>query len=195
MPIDVRPLTGVEIAARMPDLARLRIAVFREYPYCYDGDADHERRYLADFSNAPDSALVAAFDGREIVGAATASPMWAQAAEVREPFADRGIETATLFYFGESVLLPEYRGQGVGHRFFDLREEHARRCGADRAAFCAVVRKGRRRRPPDDYRSQDEFWGKRGYRPLKGLVTTFEWKEIGDEQPTDHTMQFWIGEL
>ena len=195
MPIDVRPLTGVEIAARMPDLARLRIAVFREYPYCYEGDADHERRYLSDFSNAPDSALVAAFDGREIVGAATASPMWAQAAEVREPFADRGIETATLFYFGESVLLPEYRGQGVGHRFFDLREEHARRCGADRAAFCAVVRKGRRRRRPDDYRAQDEFWGKRGYRPLKGLVTTFEWKEIGEKQPTDHTMQFWIGEL
>ncbi|WP_319023295.1 hypothetical protein [Pseudoblastomonas flavescens] len=57
------------------------------------------------------------------------------------------------------------------------------------------MRKGHRRRRPDDYRAQEEFWGERGYRPLKGLVTTFEWKEIGDEQPTDHTMQFWIGEL
>lgn len=195
MSIEIRPLTGVETTARLPDLARLRIAVFREYPYCYDGDGKFERDYLRNFASAPDSAMIAAFDGNDIVGAATASPMWAQNEAVREPFADRGIETANLFYFGESVLLPDYRGQGIGKAFFDLREEHSRRCGAEAASFCTIVRKGRKRRVPDDYRALDGFWMARGYRPLKGLVTSFRWLETGDDTPSDHTMQFWIGEL
>ena len=48
-------------------------------------------------------------------------------------FVARGIEVARLFYFGESVLLPEYRGQGVGHAFFDHREAQARGVGATAA--------------------------------------------------------------
>jgi GNAT superfamily N-acetyltransferase len=66
--------------------------------------------------------------------------MMHQKAAFREPFAARGIDVTRLFYFGESVLLPEYRGHGIGHAFFDAREAAARRAGASAACFAAVVR-------------------------------------------------------
>ena len=119
MSLTVRPLTGAEVQAAMADLAGLRMAVFAEWPYLYDGDPAYEEHYLREFLEAEDGVLVAACDGPRIVGAATASPMAAQKAECREPFERRGLDTGRLFYFGESVLLPAYRGRGIGHAFFD----------------------------------------------------------------------------
>jgi hypothetical protein len=38
--LDVKSLTGSNIYAVLPDLARLRIIVFRDWPYLYDGTLD-----------------------------------------------------------------------------------------------------------------------------------------------------------
>ncbi|MBI1777190.1 MAG: hypothetical protein HYR63_17775 [Proteobacteria bacterium] len=37
--ITVERVTGTELERRIADLARLRIEVFREWPYLYDGDS------------------------------------------------------------------------------------------------------------------------------------------------------------
>ena len=192
MTIDVRPLTGAEIEAALGDLAQLRIAVFAAYPYLYDGDAAYEAEYLKEFVEAPDAVLVAAFDGQRIVGAATASPMWAQKAEFRAPFEQRGIETDRLFYFGESVLLPEYRGHGIGHAFFDHREAQARKCGATAATFAAVIRPADHPARPEGYTPLDAFWTRRGYAPVPGFVTELAWKEHGEAEESPKPMQYWM---
>lgn len=185
----MRALSGPEIAAHLGDLARLRIAVFAEYPYLYDGDEAYEAGYLKEFAAAPDAVLVAAFDGDQVVGAATASPMRAQKGEFREPFEARGIATDTLFYFGESVLLPEYRGRGLGHAFFDAREAAARAGGANAACFAAVIREEDER--PADYRPLDGFWRKRGYEKLD-LVTELAWKQHGGAEERVNRLQYWM---
>lgn len=195
MAIAVRTLTGAEIAAALDDLAGLRIEVFRAFPYLYDGDLGYERDYIAEFAAAPDAALVAAFDGHRIVGAATASPMRAQKAEFQRPFVERGIDIDRLFYFGESVLLPDYRGKGIGNAFFDQREAAGRAVGAKQASFCAVIRPGSHPARPADYLPLDAFWNKRGYAPVPGFVTDFDWKEIGGAEEVSHQMQYWIGQL
>ena len=41
--IATRILTGDAVAGALDDLARLRIAVFRDWPYLYDGDVAYER--------------------------------------------------------------------------------------------------------------------------------------------------------
>ncbi len=192
MTIAVRPLTGAEIEAALGDLAQLRIAVFAAYPYLYDGDAAYEAEYLKEFVEAPDAVLVAAFDGQRIVGAATASPMWAQKAEFRAPFEQRGIETDRLFYFGESVLLPEYRGHGIGHAFFDHREAQARKCGATAATFAAVIRPADHPVRPQGYSPLDAFWTRRGYAPVPGFVTELAWKEHGEAEESPKPMQYWM---
>ncbi|MBF9150644.1 GNAT family N-acetyltransferase [Novosphingobium jiangmenense] len=192
MGIEVRPLTGSEIAAALDDLAALRIAVFAAYPYLYDGDAAYEAEYLAEYAAAPDAVLVAAFDGARIVGAATAAPMMHQKAEFRRPFEARGIDTARLFYFGESVLLPDYRGAGIGHAFFDQREAQAKACGANAACFAAVVRADDHPARPEGYTPLDAFWTKRGYAVVPGLTTKLAWKEHGDEAEKVNVMQYWM---
>ena len=192
MAIDVRTLTGREVADRLPDLAALRIAVFAAFPYLYDGDEAYEAEYVREFAAEPGSVLVAALDDGRVVGAATASPMWAQMAGFRAPFEDAGLDTRKLFYFGESVLLPEYRGQGIGHAFFDHREAAARAAGADAACFAAVIRPDDHPARPAGYRPLDAFWRKRGYEKAPGLVTELAWKEHGEAGESPKPMQYWV---
>ncbi|HKT84709.1 MAG TPA: GNAT family N-acetyltransferase [Novosphingobium sp.] len=191
MNLTVRPLVGADLRAAMTDLARLRISVFSAWPYLYDGELDYETQYLREFLDAPDSLIVAAYDGDRIVGAATASPMQAQKKEFRAPFEQCGIDTRLLFYFGESVLLPEYRGRGTGHAFFDAREAHAAACGAAATTFAAVVRDDDHPAKPRGYVPLDGFWARRGYAPVPGMTTTLAWKELGDDDESPKPLQFW----
>lgn len=173
------------------DLARLRITVFREWPYLYDGSLDYEQRYLRDFLDDPDAALIIARDGEEIVGAATASAMAGQDEAVRLPFDQHGMDLSTLFYFGESVLLADYRGHGLGHAFFDAREAAALEAGAKAACFCGVVRPADHPLRPAGARDHAEFWTKRGYAPIEGLTASYNWKDVDQNSETQHIMQFW----
>ncbi|HWU02758.1 MAG TPA: GNAT family N-acetyltransferase [Novosphingobium sp.] len=193
--ITIRPLSGADIAGAIADLAALRIAVFAAWPYLYDGDTAYEAQYLREFAAEPGSVLIAACDGERIVGAATCSPMSGQKAEFRAPFEERGIDTASLFYFGESVLLPEYRGRGIGHAFFDHREAAARAAGATAATFAAVIRPADHPARPEGYRPLDAFWRARGYAPVEGLVTQLAWQEHGEAGESAKPMQYWLRTL
>lgn len=191
----VRPLARNEIASRLDDLARLRITVFRAFPYLYDGDMDYERRYLATYLEADGAFVAGAFDGDELVGAATAAPLGEHKAEFAEPFAARGLDPDDFFYFGESVLLADYRGQGVGIGFFELREGAARRQGFTKCLFSAVVRPANHPLRPAGYVPLDGFWRNRGYERLDGLSTAYGWKDIGETAETEKPMEYWVKAL
>jgi GNAT superfamily N-acetyltransferase len=196
MTIPVAPLTGTAFADALPDLARLRMTVFRDWPYLYDGTLEYEQGYLRKFSESPGAVIVAASDGPRIVGAATASPMVGHADAFAEPFRARGYDVSRIFYFGESVLLREYRGRGIGHAFFDRREAHARSLGGyTHTTFCAVVRPPDHSLKPPDYVPLDAFWQRRGYTRMEGLVGSYAWRDIGDEDETAKPMQFWMKAL
>lgn len=192
MDVAIRALEGPEVRAMAGQLAQLRMEVFAAWPYLYDGDAAYEEAYLREFIEAKGSVLIAALAGDRLVGAATASPMHAQKAEFRAPFEARGIGTQELFYFGESVLLADYRGQGIGHAFFDAREAAAREHGAHAATFAAVVRPEDHPDRPADYRPLDPFWRARGYAPVEGLVTELAWKDHREAQESAKPMQYWL---
>ncbi|MEZ5774613.1 MAG: GNAT family N-acetyltransferase [Hyphomicrobiaceae bacterium] len=196
MAITVEPISGEALAGVLPALARLRIEVFRAYPYLYDGSLGYEEQYLAKFAASEGSVVVVARDGEEVVGASTGAPMEGHADAFARPFAERGFDTRRIFYFGESVLKASHRGHGIGHAFFDHREAHARRLGGfDMATFCAVVRPADHPLKPADYRPLDAFWRKRGYEPVEGLVAAFSWKDIDQPAETEKPMQFWMRRL
>jgi len=191
--IKVRVLSRDEIADRIDDLARLRIAVFREWPYLYDGDLDYERDYLRTYTASAASVLVVAEDGARVVGASTGVPLADEGEDFRAPYAKAGLDPARIYYFGESVLLPEYRGRGIGHRFFDAREAHVAALGGyDFTSFCAVIRREDDPRCPEAYRPLDAFWAKRGYRRRSDIVTTIAWKEIGEATATEKPLVAWL---
>lgn len=192
----VEPLSGDSLAKSLPAVAQLRIEVFRAYPYLYDGTLVYEENYIAKFATALGAVIVAALDGDRIVGIATGSPLAGHANEFGEPFQAAGLDIGAIFYCGESVLLPAYRGQGIGHRFFDAREAHARSLGGfTHSAFCSVVRPSHHPLRPPDYQPLDRFWEKRGYRPVGGLVARFAWKDIDRQMSDEKPMQFWMRSL
>jgi len=193
--LSVECCVGPALVPYLDAVARLRIAVFREWPYLYDGDLDYERRYLATYSRAAASLCVLVRAGAEIVGASTAVPMADETDEFKQPFIACGHDPARIFYFGESVLLPAYRGRGLGRRFFAAREARAHQLGLDYAAFCAVERAPDDPRRPADARSLEAFWQRQGYTKHPELNTTYVWKEIDEAQPSPKPMTFWLKRL
>lgn len=195
MTLEIRLLTGDDLERYLPDLARLRITVFAEWPYLYDGDFDYEHRYLSSYRDNQGAVLAGAFDGHRLVGAATGTPMEDHHDDFAKAFEPTGIALTDIFYCAESVLLPEYRGQGAGHAFFDFREAKARQLGRKYSAFCGVVRPIDHPDRPADYAPLDPFWRKRGYRPLDGVIARFRWKDHRDTDQTEKQLQFWIKDL
>jgi GNAT superfamily N-acetyltransferase len=191
-----RTVTGVEVSPHIPALARLRIAVFRDWPYLYDGSQGYEERYLRIYAESARAAVVLALDGAEVVGASTCLPLSDETENVRAPFRAAGIGVDRVFYFGESVLLRAYRGAGAGVRFFAEREAHARRVSAcDFAAVCAVERPTDHPARPADAEPLDAFWRKRGFTPGPGLTCEMRWKEVGATEETPHRLAFWLKSL
>ena len=190
--IRVETRTGEALRPLLPALGRLRIAVFREWPYLYDGSATYESDYGHSYADSPRAAAVFALAGDEPVGAATCLPLQDESEAVKAPFLAQGIDPSRVFYFGESVLLPQMRGRGIGVRFFEAREAHARAVSdAEFACFCSVERSPDDPRRAPGYTPLDAFWRKRGYRPMPGFACVMHWREIGQAGETPHRLNFW----
>jgi len=191
-PLHIETLTADRVAPLLPALARLRMAVFRDWPYLYDGDGAEESAYLTPFTRSARAGLVVAFDGAAPVGCATCLPLEDADAAIAAPFRARGWDVADHFYFGESVLLPAYRGRGAGVAFFAAREAHALRvsaCGF--ATFCAVRRADDHPSKPAGATTLHDFWRHRGYAPVPGLACIMRWKLVDTGGEVDHTLDFW----
>lgn len=182
-------------AASLEAVARLRIAVFRDWPYLYDGDPGYETRYLATYTRSPRSVFVLARAGDAIVGASTGLPLADEEPAFRAPFEAQGPAVDDVFYCGESVLLPAWRGRGIGHAFFDAREAHARALGLRWTAFAAVDRDPSDARRPEAHRGHHAFWSARGYVRQPGLTMRLAWKEHGEAVETEKPLTFWLRPL
>lgn len=199
--IQIRRCTGAqEIRRYLDDVAALRIEVFRDWPYLYDGDDAYEREYLEAYAASDDSVFVLAFDGDTVIGASTGLPLADDAVEFRAPFEARGLDVGKVFYLGESVLLPAYRGCGIGHAFFDHREAHARSLSRfDITTFCAIDRDADDPRRPAEYRGNETFWAKRGYSRQAEMTMRLRWNEIGEGKTkhggVEHALTFWTRPL
>lgn len=188
--------TGSGIRSVIDGLAELRIAVFREFPYLYAGSTDYETTYLNTYADSERAMLFAVYDGDQMVGGTTCLPLRDETAEVQVPFIREGYDLDTVFYFGESLLLPAYRGHGLGHRFFDEREAYVRSFGTYlTTTFCAVQRPASHPLRSADYRPLNAFWQQRGYQPDPALQTTFSWPDLGETSDSAKVMQFWRREL
>lgn len=193
MSVTLLTVSGEDILPSLPALADLRIRVFREFPYLYDGSAEYEREYLQAYARSPRSLFVLALDGQQVVGASTGIPLADGTDEFRAPFVAQGVDVRTIFYFGESVLLPAWRGQGLGVRFFAERERYAQALGGFRhTAFCAVDRPADHPLRPQDYRPLDAFWARRGYRRQPEIRCVYRWKDVGQDEVSDHVMTYWM---
>ncbi len=193
--VRVERKSGAALIPYIPELARLRIEVFRDFPYLYDGTMAYEEKYLQTYIDHADSVIVLAFDTDDdkIVGASTAIPMRDETPELQQPFLEHGYDINEVFYCSESVLDKACRGLGLGVRFFEEREAHAAELGGFKhITFCCVERPIDHPRRPKDYVPLDKFWNKRGYFKHPELATTYTWKDLDDTEETAKPMTFWL---
>lgn len=192
MAVEIVKLRGPEAEAEFEAIARLRIEVFREYPYLYEGSLEYERHYLARYFRCPESVVFLVRSDGQIIGASTSLPLRYEDAAFQAPFHAAQIPVDQVFYFGESVLKKEKRGQGIGQRLMQARIDAGESAPGIRwLAFCAVVRAAEHPMRPPGYRGLDDFWKRNGFVPRPDLVTLFPWKDVGDTDETQHRMQFW----
>ena len=194
MSIEIRRAAGADVAEYLEDAARLRISVFREFPYLYEGDEESEREYLGHYTECPGSVFVLAICDGRIAGVSTGLPLAEADPVFQKPFIDAALRPADWFYFGESVLDRAWRGKGIGHRFFDEREAHARGLGFTKTCFCSVKREPGHPLCPEGYRPNDLFWTKRGYVKQPELRANLAWKQIDATEEVENELVFWTRE-
>lgn len=192
MNVTLKSLTGAEASAYLDDLARLRIQVFRDWPYLYEGNAAFERQYLTAYTRAASVLLVLALDAERVVGASSAMRMSDEDASIRAPVEAAGLDPQSICYFGESVLDPAYRGLGLGKRFFETRLAHARQLDTKQSCFAAVIRDPADPRRPQNAQDLTPLWQRYGFAPRPGLTLRLGWPEVGNPAEVTHTLQFWF---
>jgi GNAT superfamily N-acetyltransferase len=193
--LEYETLSKDTIVPHLDALAQLRLGVYLDYPYLYRGTVENERSYLSKVSASEKGITVVAKVGDLIVGVATGMPFVDQPDAYKDVFIKRGEAIDDLFYFGEALVLPRYRGQGSGQKFVEFQEEWARSLGLKRATFCSVVRPSNHPLRPRNYNPGEPFWTRRGYSLLPDYVAQVPWKEVGEDAESLKTMQFWIGDL
>lgn len=185
-----------ELAPYQEDLGRLRIRVFAEWPYLYRGDLDYEKSYLETYIRSQNSFCFLVWDDQQLIGATTAILLSDEMAEIQKPLVEAGYHPREVVYFGESLLWPEYRGQGLGKQFMEERLAFAASFPeVNYAAFCAVERPMDHKLRPVDYRPLNTFWESFGFQVQKNLRAELEWLDYDQVVPTKKTLQFWTKSL
>lgn len=188
-------LNGSAIEPFLETLTTLRLEIFQEYPYLYQGTRSAELSYLRSYCASPEAVVMVQQCDGQLAGAVTAIPLQDEPPELTAPFADTAYALESLYYIGELLFYPPYRNQGFGTQLLTAVEQHARNCGGYRCLTCATVQ-----RPadhpyrPDEYVPIERFLARSGFVPLAGVTTTFAWCEL-DGINREHVMQFWLKEL
>lgn len=188
-------LCGAAAAASGDVLADLRLEIFREYPYLYDGCRENELVYVRHYSEVPDACLLTATVDGVVVGAASGMPLAHEDDELRLASAGAGLDVASLYYVGELLLLPAYRGEQLGSQLFARLERQVHTLQRYRGIVCAtVVRPEDHPLRPVDYLPIERFLARHAFRVLPGVTASFAWQEL-DGVRRDHPMQLWLKEL
>lgn len=188
-------LTGPAIADALDDLALLRLDIFPEYPYLYQGRKDDELTYLNTYAEVPDGCVILARDGFTVIGAATGMPLIHEDAQVVDAFSGTALPLNEVYYVGELLFCTAYRNGGLGRKLLDRLESHIRSLGRYHTLTCATVE-----RPDDhplrprDYIPISRFLARTGFVRLPGVTSHFIWRET-DGVKRSHPMQFWNKEL
>lgn len=184
--------------SQLPQMAQLRIDIFREYPYLYDGDFAYESKYLGRYLRCPQSfiGLILAEDGTTLLGMTTAMPLALEDPAFQEPFKARHVPLEQVCYFGELILRPEVRGLGLGNHLMEWNLQFARTNPQfTMAALACVDRSDMPNVVPIRHRAMDAFWHKFGFTEFKDVTCRYAWKDLGASAETEKTMIFWLSPI
>ncbi|MDX8430405.1 MAG: GNAT family N-acetyltransferase [Candidatus Algichlamydia australiensis] len=189
--IEIISLQGKEILPYLRELARLRMVVFKEWPYLYDGSYDGEEKYLQIYAETQNALFILAIEGGTVIGAVTGIPVSESMEEVQEVFLKKNLPMNKVYYLGEIMLLKEFRNKGTGKKMYLAFEKFLKELKKfEKVVLCEIFRDKSDKRMPTEYKSLTTFWESLGYKRLPNLEASFSYKEMGLSKESSHAMHF-----
>lgn len=197
VPFEFKNVYGEEIETYFNDISRIRVTVFREWPYIYEGSVDYERQYLQNYFDNERSLCILCFHENQVIGISTLMPLEGEHEDLKKPLREAGYDITKIFYYSESCLLKAFRGRGTYAEFFKRREEHVKYFSTDyeSVCFCSVVRPDQHPLKPQDYRPLYESWRKYGFEKVENLQMSFLWQDLDQTTETRKFLDVWMKSL
>lgn len=189
--LTMRALSGPEARQYINEIATIRITLFKEYPYLYNGTLEYEKEYLETYFSCARAAILLIFDGDSVVGFSNSIPLADESDEIKAPFIEHGCNLSDYLYVGEVMLYPPYRGQGLLRQFFQFHETRAHQEGFSFITFMTVERPDNHPHKPHDYRPLDPIWNYFGYHKRDGFVIRLVWSQIDAQEEACNQLIVW----
>jgi ribosomal protein S18 acetylase RimI-like enzyme len=182
---------GEEVLPCLDEVAALRIEIFREWPYLYEGDIKTEKNYLKVYVDTKDSVLVLAKDHEKIVGVVMGLPVADSMKQIQKEYQRQNVSMDGIFYLADAIIFAPYRGQGIGTRMLQTFENSVLEMQKyGQISCCEIVRDQNHPLKPKEYQSLDAFWDHLGFLVSPGWQTSFDYLDIGNTEETPHPMRF-----
>lgn len=189
-------ITGPEFENYIETVATLRLTIFKEYPYLYDGTIQTEKNYLKNYARSKNSLTILVKDGEKIVGAITGMPLVEMEETFVTPFYKNQLPIHPFYYLGEVLLFKEYRGQGIEKRLYNTFEEWLKNKNEwSKIAVAELKRDKNDPRRPKDYVDMHDFWESLGFKEHPEVILEMPYKEIGSKEVIPHSLIFLFKQL
>ncbi len=186
---------GSETAKVADSLYYLAVTVFREFPYLFEPNPETKENHMERYAKMKNSFALLIYDGGKLAGASTASLLKEEVDMVRVPYENAGFDPDKTFYFGESMLLPEYRGMGNYKKIMSERINEAVESGANKASFISVVRPDNHPLKPKDYMHLKSIWNRYGFFENPHVNMKWTWKDVDKPQADLKSLTAWVKDL
>ncbi|HLC06649.1 MAG TPA: GNAT family N-acetyltransferase [Candidatus Babeliales bacterium] len=199
-PYSIKVLTQDELKTLLPFVAQLRVNIFRNYPYLYDGNIAEEMDNLEKYAQHNNSALAIAYYNENPVGFLCGSDLIHYSVHFENSVADlfKGVDLniENYYYCADIIILPEHRGKYLAPQLFDAIENYAQQKGY---TACCFITEHHENHPlkPRDHKSLVPLWNSLNYKK-SALITYASWQTHqvdGTIKLEQHPLIFWLKNL
>ncbi|MDR3647154.1 MAG: GNAT family N-acetyltransferase [Candidatus Babeliales bacterium] len=188
-------LKGPQAKKYVTDIADMRITLFKEFPYLYEGAYSYEEEYLQTYFNSDEANILLVLDKDKVVGFSSSIPLAEESQDLKAPFNEKELYIKDYFYIGEVMLQPAYRGRGILRKFLEFHENQALKNGYKYTVFMTVDRENNHPSKPKDYKSLDNIWKHFGYVILPELKISLDWPQVGTNIYTNNKLSIWLKDI
>ncbi len=197
---DFKISQGDHLEQLIPEIAKARLELFKEFPYLYEGTYENESKYLKDFACNPKSIILTAHEGDKLIAFVTATAV-ESGFELTEAIKDlmqgQGIDTGKYFYISEMMVYPEFRSFELQNKLKKDIENYALKNNYSKTCFLSVFRENDHPLRPERYKEVSRLWKFNKYHKTE-ISTEFEWNTVQKDSESklmNNRLDLWEKEL
>lgn len=187
---------GAQCSEMINTVSDLRITMFKEYPYLYQGDKEYEKHYVKAYVQERGMVIKAAVK-EELAGVITGIPLVEDAEtfpEAKQAFVQQGFIPEQFYYIGEVMVMPQFRKKGIAAALFNALEKQAQKWNYEKFCFVTIEHDKNHSLKPANYEDPAAVWRKLGYSKTSVTIPA-KYPTIcadGSVQEIENTFVFWV---